>query len=146
MERRVILAILLMLIIAVLPSILFPPKKQPGRRVGGSADSANVARESIATPAPAPASLPAQPSNRLTASLAETVWVTSPLYRLGFSTQGGALGSAARLDYKSLAPADSGHPVQLVPSGRPMLVYARTSGTRSEERRVGKEGGSRGWP
>jgi YidC/Oxa1 family membrane protein insertase len=129
MERRIILAILLMLIVAVLPSILFPPKKQPVRRVGGSADSGNVARESITTPAPAPAPLPVQPSNRLTASPAETVWVTSPFYRLGFSVQGGALVSVALLDYKSFAPADSGHPVQLVPSGRPMLVYARTSGT-----------------
>ena len=35
MERRVILAIVLMLIVAVLPSILFPPKKRSvGRTVG----------------------------------------------------------------------------------------------------------------
>ena len=128
MERRVILAILLMLIIAVLPSILFPPKKTVSR-LGGQADSNRTARESIPAPAITPPPLSVQPSNRLSASPAETVWVTSPLYRLGFSTQGGALVSAALLDYKSFAPADSGHPVQLVASDRPMLVYARTSGT-----------------
>jgi len=33
-ERRVILAILLMLIVAVLPGILFPPKKPVGRTGG----------------------------------------------------------------------------------------------------------------
>src|SRR5436309_15169493 len=33
-ERRVILAIVLMRIVAVLPSILFPPKKPAGRPVG----------------------------------------------------------------------------------------------------------------
>src|SRR5207245_1770391 len=119
--------ILLMLIVAVLPSILFPPKKQPVRRAGGSPDSISVARESIAPPAPAPAPPPAQPANRLTAP-AETVWVTSPLYRLGFTTQGGALVSAALLDYKSFTPVDSEHPVQLVPPDRPMLVFSRAAG------------------
>ena len=128
MDRRVILAILLMLIVAVLPSILFPPKKQPVRRAGGSPDSVSVARESIAPPAPAPAPPPAQPANRLTAP-AETVWVTSPLYRLGFTTQGGALVSAALLDYKSFTPVDSEHPVQLVPPDRAMLVFSRTAGS-----------------
>ncbi len=127
MERRVILAILLMLIVAVLPSILFPSKKQPVRRAGGSADSAGVARESIPPPAPA-VTPPAQPANRLTAP-AETVWVTSPLYRLGFTSQGGALVSAALLDYKSFAPADSEHPVQLVPPDGPMLAFSRTAGS-----------------
>jgi len=127
-DRRVILAILLMLIVAVLPSILFPPKKQPVRRAGGSPDSVSVARESIAPPAPAAAPPPAQPANRLTAP-AETVWVTSPLYRLGFTTQGGALVSAALLDYKSFTPVDSEHPVQLVPPDRPMLVFSRTAGS-----------------
>src|SRR5437763_146109 len=39
-ERRVILAIVLMLIVAVLPSILFPPKKPAGRTVGRSDSTA----------------------------------------------------------------------------------------------------------
>src|SRR2546422_554911 len=80
-----------MLIVAVLPSILVPSKKQPVRRIGGQADSSRVARESIPGPAATPSPLPAYPPNRLSAAKAETVWVTSPLYRLGFSTQGGEL-------------------------------------------------------
>jgi len=124
-ERRIILAILLMLIVAVLPSILFPPKKAV-RPPGGKAVGDTGARP---TAGAAVEPLTARPPVRLSAGVsAETVWVTSPLYRLGFSTRGGELVSAELLDYKSFAPADSGHPVQLIPAGRPMLVYGRTAG------------------
>ncbi len=127
MERRVILAILLMLIVAVLPSVLFPPKKASDGRTAGRSDST-----AAAAPAPAESAAPAKPSARPPARpsvmAAETIWVTSPLYRLGFSTRGGALVSAELLDSKSFAPADAGRPVQLVPPGRPMLVYGRTAG------------------
>jgi YidC/Oxa1 family membrane protein insertase len=126
-ERRVILAILLMLIVLVLPSILFPPKKTAVKPSGGQA----VGDTTPETPKPVPAaeSLSARPPVRPSAAVAaETIWVTSPLYRLGFSTRGGALVSAELLDYKSFAPADSGRPVQLIALGRPMLVYGRTAG------------------
>src|SRR5207247_1432932 len=59
---------------------------------------------------------------------AETVWVTSPLYRLGFTTRGGALVRAELLNYRSFAKADSGRPVQLVRDGVPLLAYRRTGG------------------
>jgi len=99
-----------MLIVAVLPSVLFPPKKPVGR-TGGPA-----AGDSVATPpAAAPAvteSLTARPPARPSAALAaETVWVTSPLYRLGFTTRGGALVRAELLGYRSFAKPDSGRPV-----------------------------------
>src|SRR2546427_9230441 len=117
-----------MLIVAVLPSILFPSKKQRVRRIGGQADSSRVARESIPGPAAMPSPLPAYPPNRLSAAKAETVWVTSPLYRLGFSTQGGELVWAELTGYRSFAPQDSGRPVQLVPQGVPLLASALTAG------------------
>src|SRR3989442_6277702 len=125
-----------MLIVAVLPSILVPSKKQPVSRIGGSADSTRAARESVAAP-PATAQRPSgYPPTRLSAAAkAETVWVTSPLYRLGFSTQGGELVWAELTGYRSFAPQDSGRPVQLVPQGVPLLASALTAGrdTRSEE-------------
>ncbi len=127
MERRVILAIVLMLIVAVLPSILFPPKKTD-RRIGGQADSSRTAQESIPGPAATPSPLSAYPPNRLTAAKAETVWVTSPLYRLGFSTRGGALVRVELSNYRSFAPGDSGTAVQLVPEGLPLLASARIAG------------------
>ena len=128
MDRRVILAILLMLIVAVLPSILFPPKKTERRNVGKTEGdtTARIAAQRADT-GPAPRSV--VPSVVPSVAAAETVWVTSPLYRLGFTTQGGALVSAALLDYKSFTPVDSEHPVQLVPSDRPMLVFSRTAGS-----------------
>ncbi len=122
MERRVILAIVLMLIVAVLPSILFPPKKPAGRTVGRS--------DSTATPelSPARAAPPVSPTVRPSDAPAETVWVTSPLYRLGFSTRGGALVHAEVLGYRSFAPADSRRPVQLVREGEPLLAHRSISG------------------
>ena len=121
MERRVILAIVLMLIAAVLPSILFPPKKAV-RRIAGQADSSRTARESVPAAAAAPSPPSAYPPNHLSAAEAETVWVTSPQYRFGFSTLGGRLVQAQLLEYKSFAPGDSGRPVQLVPADRPLLT------------------------
>src|SRR5213079_442825 len=118
-----------MLIVAVLPSILFPPKKTADRGTGGRPDST----AGTAAAAPEPAAMPAQPSAgppvRPSASApAETVWVTSPLYRLGFTTRGGALVRAELLGYRSFAKADSGRPVQLVREGVPLLIYRRTGG------------------
>ena len=129
MERRVILAVLLMLIVAVLPSILFPPKKPADRGTGGRPDST----AGSAAAAPEPAAMPAQPSAGLpvrppAGTPAETVWVTSPLYRLGFTTRGGALVRAELVNYRSFAKADSGRPVQLVRDGVPLLAYRRTGG------------------
>jgi YidC/Oxa1 family membrane protein insertase len=126
-ERRVILAIVLMLIVAVLPSILFPPKATDRRKV------ARPERDTTrATPAPAQSAAPARPSVLPSAhpsvASAETVWVTSPLYRLGFSTRGAALVSAALTQYRSFAPGDSGAPVQLVPPGLPLLTAALATG------------------
>jgi len=127
-EKRIILAVFLMLIVAVLPSILFPPKK-PVSRTGGRAVGDTAAGRPPAAPAAESLSArpPVLPSGPVSAP-AETVWVTSPTYRLGFSTRGAALVSAELLEYRSFAAGDSERPVQLVPAGRPWLLYALTAG------------------
>jgi len=108
-----------MLIVAVLPSILFPPKK-PDRRAGARPDSTTTPAAAAPESATAPVRPSASPTVRPSASApAETVWVTSPLYRLGFTTRGGALVRAELLGYRSFAKADSGRPVQLVREGVP---------------------------
>src|SRR5207244_5384119 len=127
MEKRIILAIFLMLIVAVLPSILFPTKK-PVSRTGGAVGDTGAGSPPAA---PAAESLSARPPVRPSGPVsapAETVWVTSPTYRLGFSTRGASLVSAELLGNRSFAAADSGRPVQLVPVGRPWLRYALTAG------------------
>ena len=122
MERRVILAIVLMLIVAIAPSLIWPPKK-PVARPAGQVDSGAVARESVTAPTVAAPLPTAGPPGRPATEPAETVWVTSPLYRLGFSTRGGALVSAQLLLYHSFAHGDSAQRVQLVPTGQPFLVH-----------------------
>src|SRR5207248_9859907 len=117
-----------MLIVAVLPSILFPPKK-PDRGAGARPDSTTAPAAAAPESATAPVRPSASPTVRPSASApAETVWVTSPLYRLGFTTRGGALVRAELLGYRSFAKADSGRPVQLVRDGVPLLAYRRTGG------------------
>ena len=130
MERRVILAFLLMLIVLVLPGILFPPKKTPAKRP--------VGRDSTGTPSPTPAPAAPEaavppPSSFLCRSGAfvapsETIWVATPHARFGFSPAGAQLVSAELLDYKSFAPSDSERPVQLVPAGLPLLAHCLVVG------------------
>jgi len=118
----VILAIVLMLIVAIAPSLIWPSKKPVGQ-TAGRADSGAVVRESVTAPAAVAPSSSARPPVGPSALPAETVWVTSPLYRLGFSTRGGALVSARLLLYQSFAPGDSAQRVQLVPAAQPLLVH-----------------------
>jgi len=116
-----------MLVVAVLPSVLFPPKKPVGR-AGGQAVRDTSAPVAAPAAAPAPEVRSACPLVRQTAAVPDTVWVTSPAYRFAFSTAGAQLVRAELVDYKSFAPGDSGHPLQLVPEGRPLLAHCLTVG------------------
>jgi len=124
-RNRLLLAFVLMMMVAIAPSILWPPKKPAAGRLGGSADSAVVhdSAPRLNTPSSQP---PAPPPHRPTAQSSDTgrtVWVTSPVYRLGFSTKGGVLKTAELLQYRSFAPGDSARPVQLVPPGDAFLRH-----------------------
>lgn len=122
MERRLVLAIVLMLAVFIIPSVLWPPKPVP-RKPAAATDTAaarSAQPESGAAPAPAPARPAGRPSDAI--APAETVWVSSPLYRFGFSTRGAQLIAAELKEYKSFAAGDAGAPVQLVRSGSPLLA------------------------
>jgi YidC/Oxa1 family membrane protein insertase len=119
MDRRVLWAIALMMIIAIAPSFFLKPSKTGVRR-GGAADSALV------TPPPPPASLPAvgpegpaRPSPAASAQRlpADTVIVSSPLYSYAIATRGGAIVQATLQRYKALDPGEKGQPVHLVRPG-----------------------------
>src|SRR5438552_4055596 len=123
-RNRLLLAFVLMLMVAIAPSLIWPPKKPAAGRLRGSADS--VALRDSAARSVRPSQPTAPPSTRSTAESADTgriVLVTSPLYRLGFSTRGGLLRSAELLQYQSFAPGDSARPVQLVPKGDAFLRH-----------------------
>ena len=120
-----------MLVVAVVPSILFPPQRQPVGRPGGQAVDT-----SVPAPAPQPGAAPsfpiARPPARPTAAVsapAETAWVTTPTCRFGFSTAGGQLVFAELLNYRSFAPGDRGRAVQLIPAGHPVLAARLVAGS-----------------
>jgi YidC/Oxa1 family membrane protein insertase len=122
-KRRLFLAFVLMMIVAVAPSIIWPTKPTARRPDGRTAGDTSVvqARERDTSSVAA-----VRPSGRpivATSDTGRTVWVTSPLYRLGFSTRGGRLVSAELLHYQSFAPGDSAKPVQLVPPGDAFLRH-----------------------
>jgi YidC/Oxa1 family membrane protein insertase len=129
MDRRLLAAIGLMLIVALLPSILWPPR-QAARRPGGQADSGAVAPtppDSAAPPAapsPTPAPPTAQPPDRPTADTARErrVVVESDLYRYEFSTRGARLVGATLRQYRSFA-GGTDSTAQLMPDHAQFLAY-----------------------
>ncbi|HEV8599310.1 MAG TPA: membrane protein insertase YidC [Gemmatimonadales bacterium] len=124
MDRRVLLAILLMMAVMVGPALFF---KRPPPRVGvtvGRTDSARVspAARPADTLAARPALAAAPPLDSTIAQLREdTILVTSSLYRYGFSTRGGRLIEATLFKYNSMRPEDRGQPAQLLLPGSELL-------------------------
>lgn len=123
MDRRLVLAIGLMLIVAVLPSILFPPKPPvaPTERelvsdstlASGEDTAAERVVETAAPVVPTP--VPEQREDTVTQALEQdSVVVESKLYRYVFSTLGARLLSASMKMYPTFAPGESG-PAQLIP-------------------------------
>jgi YidC/Oxa1 family membrane protein insertase len=149
MDRRTIWAILLMMAIAIAPAIFLkkpPVGREAGRRgsAGAFADSsATVAapatrdsvpvvqqpRDSGKAPAPPLPRVPASPPRADTAR-ADTVHVTSPLYRYGVSTRGGRLVEATLPRYRSMAPAERGRPAQILPPDSKLLGLTLVLGQR----------------
>jgi YidC/Oxa1 family membrane protein insertase len=126
MDRRLLLAIGLMLIVAIVPTLLWPPKPAPRPPATVTSDSGERAPAEPAVPQ-RPVATPASPV--LTAAMPaadtvaiRTVVVESPLYRYEFSSVGARLIAATLRDYRAFAPSDSG-PAQLLPDQSTFLAY-----------------------
>ncbi len=115
MDRRVLWAIALMMVIAIAPTFFFKPAK-PVAKPGVRADTGQVAAPARdSTPAlEAPAGQPA-PEVTALAQPAETVVVSSPLYHYAIATRGAAIVQASLEKYKNLAPGHRGETVRLLP-------------------------------
>ena len=123
MERRLILAIALMIVVAVLPSLfLKPAPRRPVAGAGAAAES--TAAAAVATPPSAPAAAasaaPTPAARPAESAPAETVELATPRARYTFTTYGAALESAVLPDYRSFR--DRGV-VNLVRPGDRLLVY-----------------------
>ncbi|MGH7644958.1 MAG: membrane protein insertase YidC [Gemmatimonadales bacterium] len=127
MDRRLLLAILLMMVVAIAPTFFMKPPPKPVGRPGGLPDSARPTPAEARGPLPPPTARP--PDRQVPQEAADTVWVVSPLYRVGFSTRGAQLVAAQLLEYRSFAAGDSGRPVELVPAGRPLLAHRLVAGS-----------------
>ena len=111
MDRRILWAIVLMMVIAIAPAFLL---KKPARPAGSPP----------APTAPATPTLQARPDAKPIAPIGtpatpgtpqDTIDVISPLYRYSFSTRGAHLLQATMEKFPSLAKADQRQPAQLVP-------------------------------
>jgi YidC/Oxa1 family membrane protein insertase len=134
MDRRLILAIGLMLIVAIVPSLIFPSKQREVARPAPSVavpDSVAPPETSLTdVPEPAVIAQPVVPQPQDTATLAgaeDTVVVESSLYRYVFSTRGTRLVSAILKRYRSFAANDN-ELVQLIPEQSHFLQYALVFG------------------
>lgn len=128
-EKRLLLAVVLMLGVVFAVNLLFPPPRPPQGGVGVDTDematAVEPATEPLADSLPVAAAPPALRVDSLPATEMatprgateeDTVWVTGPLYRLGFASRGGRLVSAIMQEFESLAPETKGEPVELVPA------------------------------
>ncbi len=121
MEKRVLLAVLLMTAVIMGTPYFFPSQNPPA---GGPSGGDTVAA------APVPAAVPRAPllpSGEAPQAPAQEVVVQSPLYRYTFSTRGASLAGAEMLRYASAL--EEGKPVNLVPAGYTgMLAHRLVAG------------------
>jgi YidC/Oxa1 family membrane protein insertase len=127
MDRRFILAIVLLLAIALAPSIIFKRPSAPGTGPGG------VQADSVLGGPPAPTVKPALPppgaappvarpvAGPTAPSVADTTLVSSGLYTYGISTHGGRLVTARLADYRSTVKEEANRPLELLSAGTGML-------------------------
>ena len=144
---RFLLAVVLMIAVMVITNILLPPAPPPERTA--TADSAAVpalppaetagrtvpeapSSEAPAPPVPAPVDASLPDTAGTVAIAPDTVMVSSPLYRYGFSTLGSALVRAQLPGYTSTAPGHAEEaPVDLVePAAGRLLDYRLRVGDR----------------
>ncbi len=118
MDRRVVLAIVLMMVIAIVPATFLAPPAPPAAGV-----------DSIPAVPTVPQPLPPPESPDLLAPPlpADTVRVSSSLYSYGISTRGGGLVEAHMRRYRSLAEGDTTD-VQLFPDDGHFLRLAVATG------------------
>ena len=135
MDRRTLLAIGLMLVVALLPALLSPNRRRAaqGPEVGDSAAAPAVETVLVDRPVPtavAPSEEAAAPptvTDTTGAAVERLVTVESPLYRFRFSTRGARLVGAELKRYRTFAVGDSGN-AEIMPLDSRFLEYSLVFG------------------
>jgi len=121
MERRLVVAILLMIAVAVLPSLFTKPAPRRARAPGDTTRVSAAAPESARAAPPPPT--PARPRPAVAPAAApETVVVATTAARYRLSSLGASLVGAEMATYRSYASATRGQPVELLRPDAPMLT------------------------
>lgn len=128
MDRKLLLGVALMVVIALAPSVLFKkppaPAVAPSATVGGAVGqrgSDSTASQTPAAPvqsAPVSADLRSQlppGSSAPPTTHEDTVLVSGPLYHYRFSTRGGRLIGATLLSYHSTVKSEAAAPLEIIP-------------------------------
>src|SRR5262245_49121524 len=118
------------MVVAIVPSILFPPKKA-APRPGGQTDTISTANRDTALPSRAPVATERPsvgPSVRPSVPTADAatekiVTVETPLYRYSFSSHGARLVGSLLKSYRSFAPGDTFPAAQIIPDSSQFLSY-----------------------
>jgi YidC/Oxa1 family membrane protein insertase len=121
MDRRFILAIVLMMVVLVVPSLLLKKPAKPGAKQQVVAP--------VAAPAPVLDAAPGTTPTKLSAEATElgaedTVRVVSPLYRYSFSTRGGRMVAAELSEYRSMRKDERGRLAQILSPNSDLLALA----------------------
>ncbi len=125
-DRRILLALALIMLIAIVPYYVIK-KPLPPKPVAGA-----VAADTV--PVPPPMAAPATPPAAIPAAASappaheDTVVVRSGLYRYGISTRGGRIVSSRFLHYVSLAAADHRDTLELIAPGDALLATTLVAG------------------
>ncbi|CAN5782128.1 membrane protein insertase YidC [soil metagenome] len=120
MEKRVIVAVLLMSAVIMLTNLLFPPPLPEETAL--EPETAQVAQPVAPAPADAPGAITRPLPVATTALVPDTIRVTSDIYRLHFTTVGAGLRRAELLLFDSYTEEG---PVQLVPEGARAFLSSR---------------------
>jgi YidC/Oxa1 family membrane protein insertase len=124
MERRLVFAILLMIIVAVLPSLFIKSPRRPAPAVDTTRTPPPVADSAAVRPAPPPEpERMSRAAPRQAPASAETVTVATRQARYTLSSAGATLEGAQLLGYRTFRGGSGGGPAELVRSGDRLLAH-----------------------
>jgi len=126
MERRLLFAISLMIVVAVLPSLFMKPapRRAPARRAAVASDSNAPVPVAASVAAPSRTAAPAtQVASPVATAAGDTVSLASSRSILRFNSVGAVLERGELPTYRSFGSSRAGGPVDLVRPGDRLLGY-----------------------